>query len=85
MSKLLVVDDEQSICWGLSKLGESIGHDVAVASSAEEALEAVDEVRPDLIVLDVRLPGMDGLSAIEQFRQRVGQVPIIVITAYGDL
>ena len=85
MSKLLVVDDEQSICWGLSKLGESIGHEVAVASSAEEALEAVESVRPDLIVLDVRLPGMDGLSAIEQFRQRIGQVPIIVITAYGDL
>ncbi len=48
-------------------------------------MEAVEEVRPDLIVLDVRLPGMDGLSAIEQFRHRVGQVPIIVITAYGDL
>ncbi|HRX77904.1 MAG TPA: sigma-54 dependent transcriptional regulator [Pirellulaceae bacterium] len=85
MSKLLVVDDEESICWGLSKLGESIGHEVAVASSAEDALEAVESVRPDLIVLDVRLPGMDGLSAIEQFRQRIGQVPIIVITAYGDL
>jgi two-component system nitrogen regulation response regulator GlnG len=85
VSKLLVVDDEQSICWGLSKLGESIGHEVAIASSAEEALEAVESVQPDLIVLDVRLPGMDGLSAIEQFRQRIGPVPIIVITAYGDL
>jgi len=85
VSKLLVVDDEQSICWGLSQLGESIGHEVVTASSAEQALEAVENVQPDVIVLDVRLPGMDGLTAIQQFRQRLGPVPIVVITAYGDL
>lgn len=85
MSKLLVVDDEQSICWGLSRLGESIGHEVVTASSAEQALEAVENVQPDVIVLDVRLPGMNGLAAIEQFRRRIGRVPIILITAYGDL
>ncbi|MDA7977215.1 MAG: sigma-54 dependent transcriptional regulator [Pirellulales bacterium] len=85
MSKLLVVDDEQSICWGLSRLGTSIGHDVYTASSAEHALELARDTPPDLIVLDVRLPGMDGISAIERFRESVGNVPIIVMTAYGDL
>ena len=85
MSKLVVVDDEESICWGLSRLGESIGHEVVTAASAEQALDVVKNVQPDVIVLDVRLPGMDGLTAIDQFRERVGQVPIIVITAYGDL
>ena len=85
MATLLVVDDEQSICWGLSRLGKSIGHDVLTASSAEEALESVDRTRPDVIILDVRLPGMDGLQAIGSFRDRLGDVPIIVITAYGDL
>lgn len=85
MSKLLVVDDEESICWGLSRLGQSAGHEVVTASSAESALESLDDTPPDVIVLDVRLPGMDGLSAIEHFRQRVGEVPIIVVTAYGDL
>lgn len=85
MSKLLIVDDEQSICWGLTRLGKSIGHEVVTASSAEQALEIVKSVRPDVIVLDVRLPGMDGLSAMEHLRQSIGPVPIIVITAYGDL
>lgn len=85
MSKLLVVDDEQSICWGLKRLGESIGHEVQTASSAEQALDLVESYPPDVIVLDVRLPGMDGLTAISQFQKRLGQVPIIVITAYGDL
>ncbi len=85
MSKLLVVDDEQSICWGLSRLGESIGHSVATASSAEQALELAARERPDVVVLDVRLPGMDGLTAMGRLRERIGPAPVIVITAYGDL
>jgi two-component system nitrogen regulation response regulator GlnG len=85
VSSLLVVDDEQAICWGLAKLGESLGCRVSTASSAESALELVEQTKPDVIVLDVRLPGMDGFCAIEQLRSHVGDVPIIVITAYGDL
>ncbi|REJ68671.1 MAG: sigma-54-dependent Fis family transcriptional regulator [Planctomycetota bacterium] len=85
MSKMLVVDDEQSICWGLSQLGDSLGAEVVTAASAEQALEAVDRFRPEVVILDVRLPGMDGLSAMSRLRERIGEVPIIVITAYGDL
>jgi two-component system nitrogen regulation response regulator GlnG len=85
VSKLLVVDDEESICWGLSRLGESLGHEVVAASSAEQALDEAVRRAPDVIILDVRLPGMDGLTALEQFRRSLGSVPIIVITAYGDL
>ena len=85
MSKLLVVDDEQSICWGLTRLGESLGHEVVAASSAEQAFHEVERQRPDAVILDVRLPGMDGLTAIERFQKQLGSVPIIVITAYGDL
>jgi two-component system nitrogen regulation response regulator GlnG len=85
VSKLLVVDDEQSICWGLTRLGESLGHEVVAASSAEQAFREVELQRPDAVILDVRLPGMDGLSAIARFQKQLGSVPIIVITAYGDL
>jgi len=83
---ILVVDDEQSICWGLTRLGKSLGHEVVSASSAEEALSCVRRKQPDVVVLDVRLPGIDGLAAIEHFQDRCGNnLPIIVITAYGDL
>lgn len=85
MSKLLIVDDEESICWGLSQLGESHGHQVMMASTAEQALSLAEEERPDVVVMDVRLPGMDGLTAIEGLYERIGPVPVIVITAYGDL
>ncbi len=85
MAHILIVDDEQSICWGLSKLVHSLGHSEVVASSAEQALAAVETQPPDAIVLDVRLPGMDGLAAMQAFRERLGAVPIIIMTAYGDL
>ncbi len=85
MSHVLIVDDEPSICWGFRELLTDEGHDVSVASSAEEALELADRSVPDAVVLDVRLPGRDGLSAIQDLRRRIGAAPIIVITAFGNL
>lgn len=85
MTRLLIVDDEPSICWGLKKLGERMGHEVDVASSAEQAIDAVREQSVDAIVLDVRLPGMDGLEAMQHLRAAVPNAPIIVITAHGNL
>jgi two-component system nitrogen regulation response regulator GlnG len=85
MSNILIVDDEEAICWGLSRLLGSEGHTTRVASSAEEAFERVREESPDLLVLDVRLPGMDGLQAMEHFREIAGPLPIVIITAFGSL
>ncbi|MGD0518228.1 MAG: sigma-54 dependent transcriptional regulator [Thermoguttaceae bacterium] len=85
MTHLLIVDDEQSICWALSKMAEEMGLSVASAATAENGLESARVKRPDVIVLDVRLPGMDGLTAMQHFRSLLGSVPIIVITAFGEL
>jgi len=85
MARLLIIDDEQSICWGLGRLAEEMGHTAASAASAEQGLDEARRNRPDVIVLDVRLPGMDGLAAMQRFRDLLGPTPIIVITAYGDL
>ncbi|MDY0167084.1 MAG: sigma-54 dependent transcriptional regulator [Thermoguttaceae bacterium] len=85
MAHVLIVDDEQSICWGFSKLATRMGHTADTAASAEEGLRLAEVRRPDVIVLDVRLPGMDGLSAMRHFQERCGPVPVVVVTAYGDL
>jgi len=85
MAHVLIVDDEQSICWGLSRLVRSLGHTAAIASSAEQAFAAVQTQPPEVVILDVRLPGIDGLSAMQRFHDELGAVPIIIITAYGDL
>lgn len=65
MSHVLIVDDEPSICWGFRELLTDEGYDVSVASSAEEALDLAEQTVPDAVVLDVRLPGRDGLSTIQ--------------------
>jgi two-component system nitrogen regulation response regulator GlnG len=85
MAHLLVVDDEESICWCLAKLCTELGHTAATAPSAEDALTAARTQPPDAILLDVRLPGKDGLSAMRDLRGVAGSVPIIVMTAHGTL
>ena len=85
MGHLLIVDDEPSICWGLAKLAEELGHSATVAASAEKGLDAARSRRPDIIVLDVRLPGISGVAAMEHFRKMLGPVPIIIVTAFGEL
>lgn len=85
MAHLLIIDDEPAICWGLKKLGESRGLSCVAASSAEEGIEQATHRTPDAIILDVRLPGMDGLSAMERLQPLAPEAPIVVITAHGDL
>src|SRR6186997_2465335 len=62
-----------------------MGHEVDVAASAEEGIHLAAGAAPDVLILDVRLPGMDGLTAMESFGRHLGRAPIIVITAFGDL
>ncbi len=85
MSRILVVDDEASICWAFRESLGDEGHQVEVASSVEEGLAIAGRGSIDALVLDVRLPGRDGISAMGAFRERIGPAPIVVITAFGDL
>lgn len=83
--RILVIDDEESICWGLARLCEQMSIDCETVSSAEAGLSLAEQQSFQTIIMDVRLPGMDGLTAIQQFHQRLGPVPVITITAFGDL
>ena len=85
MSHILVVDDEEAVCWTLQRALKREGHSVDVAASAEDAFRRADAERPDAIILDVRLPGLDGLAALERLRELSDDAPVIVITAFGNL
>ncbi len=80
MVKILVVDDEETMVRSLSTLLAQEGYDVAVAADGPQALEAARAERPDLILLDVMLPEMDGLEVCRQIRTW-SVVPIIMLTA----
>jgi two-component system nitrogen regulation response regulator GlnG len=85
VSHILIVDDEQAVCWALERALTREGHRVAVAASAEQAFVLAQKQRPDAVILDVRLPGLDGLSALGRLRQLSGDAPVIVVTAFGNL
>ncbi|MFO0886121.1 MAG: response regulator [Pirellulales bacterium] len=82
---VLVVDDEEAICWSLRRALVEEGYIVEIASSAEQGIELALRTTPDVIVMDVRLPGMDGLTAIGKLRQMKVTSPVVLITAFGDL
>src|SRR5262245_50959327 len=82
---ILIVDDEEAISWSLRKAFERQGHRVGVAASAEAAFDLAERIHPDVVILDVRLPGIDGLAALGRLRELTRDAPVIVITAHGNL
>ena len=69
--RVLIIDDEPTICWTFEQALTDAGHDVHTFASAETALEELDELQPDVVLLDVRLPGMSGLEALGLLRRRL--------------
>ncbi len=85
MKHILIVDDEEAVCWALERALTKEGHRVATASSAEDALAVAARQHVDAVILDVRLPGKDGLSVMGRLRELTNDAPVIVVTAFGNL
>lgn len=83
MPHLLIVDDDKEICALLSKFLAEYGYRVSVAADGEAMMQILGNARVDLVVLDIMLPGKDGLSLCRDLRSR-GRLPIIMLTAIGD-
>ena len=81
---ILVVDDEASIRRILETRLSMIGYQVVTASDGEEAIEAFHRVLPDLVVLDVMMPKLDGYGVCQELRKE-SDVPIVMLTALGDV
>jgi len=85
MSRILIIDDEPAIGWSLREILSDDGHVVEVAASVAEGLETCARFVPEALLLDVRLPGRDGISALPDLRNIVPEAPVVVMTAFGDL
>lgn len=84
-TRLLLVDDDRDLLHLLSMRLESAGYDVSTEESAEAALARLAIERPQLVLSDVRLPGMDGLGLFEEIRRRHPGLPVILLTAHGTI
>src|SRR3989344_5581582 len=79
--KLLIVDDEVEICDFLKSFFEERDYEVVTANSGEAALEIVKKIRPQVVLLDIKMPGMNGVRVLEEIKQKFPRIKVIMVTA----
>src|SRR5215813_3181855 len=83
MDKLLLIDDEADVQYSFRRIFDSSEIQLTTASSGEEALKAVPKLKPDLVIMDIRMGGLDGLETLRRLRRLDARLPVIMMTAYG--
>ncbi len=82
---ILIIDDEPGACWALGELARSMGYEPQEAHDAPTGLERLAQGRFDAVVLDIQLPGLNGLEALPRIKTSQPELPVIVITAHGTM
>ena len=81
MKKMLVVDDEIDICDFLKSFFEERSFEVKTAQNGEEAVRAIDAAQPQVVLLDVHMPGMDGMNVLRHIKMKFPKIKVIMVTA----
>ena len=81
--RILVVDDEKSMCDYLSIILEKEGYETLTASNGKEALLLLEQSPPDLIIQDIKMPGMDGIELLRKTKSISKNLPVVIMTAYS--
>lgn len=85
MALILIVDDDKYICSTFEDIFAQIGHDVIAMTSADSALKYLEKDEPDLIFLDLKMPGMNGLEFLEILQSTKKNIPVVVITSHANV
>ena len=83
--RMLVVDDEEPVRDFLSRVLERHGYQVRCAREGNEALELMEEEVPDCVLLDLKMPGMDGPETLKRIRERYQALPVVILTGYPEI
>ncbi len=83
--RMLVVDDQMGVRRLLFEAFSEEGYIVELAGSGQEALEKVRKMPPDIVLMDMKMPGMNGLEALREIKKFDNTVPVVMMTAYGEL
>ena len=82
---ILIVDDEKSICQSLGSIQKDEGYEVLTAASGEEALKTIKEEPPSLVILDIWLPGIDGIETLKMIKSQYPQIRVLMISGHGTI
>ncbi len=82
---ILVVDDEKNTREGLQTFLEGLNYDVVTAGGAEEALQLMEKEKPEIVLSDIRMPGLDGMALLEKVKNKYPRTSVILLTAYGTV
>jgi len=85
MIKILIIDDERPIRETLEMFLREKGYEVLTSEDGEDGLKAVQSERPEIVILDIRLPGMDGLEVLRRIKEKQEDIHVIMMTAYHDM
>ena len=85
MNKILLIDDEKDILRVLSMSLRADGYDVMTALSGEKGLEIFEKERPDIVLTDIKMPGMDGIEVLHKIKEQERECEVIIITGHGDI
>ncbi len=83
MSKLLLIDDEEDVRYSIQRIFDSPEIEVSTASSGEEGLKLIPKIKPDLVLMDIRMGGINGLETLRKIRASDSKLLVILMTAYG--
>ncbi len=84
MKKILIVDDEENIRLLYNEELTEQGYLTETAASVDEAMKKIEDFSPDLIILDIKMPGIDGLEGLKKFKELYKEIPVILCSAYEN-
>jgi two-component system nitrogen regulation response regulator GlnG len=85
MTKVLVVDDEEKICFAFRHFLTARGHQPLIAATADDAISIFQDQKPEIVFLDIRLPGRDGLSVLKELHALSPETKVVIMTAHGTM
>jgi len=83
--RVLVVDDEETVRNLLQRILKEVGYDVATAANGQEALAKIAELKPGVVLLDIKMPGMSGMEVLQQIRTNWPETCVVMATAAADV
>src|SRR5258706_9442312 len=83
MSKLLLIDDEEDVLYSFRRIFDSSEIEITTAASGEDGIKLIPKLKPDLVLMDIRMGGITGLETLRRIRQLDSKLLVILMTAYG--